>query len=246
MINSLKQMMPAGLKPRLRRWLIGHDIGTYYYAQYGEDIMLHRILSDLLGDPTRYRGVFVDVGAYHPVKYSNTYFFYKCGWRGINIDPRPGSMQLFEKIRPADINLELGVSDQEAVMTYYDLGEDSTMNTFSLQHLEALGMTKSIQRTVPVQTFRLSTLLDKHLTGNSIDLLNIDAEGFDFEILQSNNWEKYRPLVICVELSPVKTINDILDTPTYLYLKGMGYDVYTKNYITNKISSVVFVDSKRS
>ena len=33
-------------------------------------------------------------------------FFYKKGWRGINIDALPGSMDLFNKVRPNDINLE--------------------------------------------------------------------------------------------------------------------------------------------
>ena len=52
---------------------------------------------------------FIDVGAHHPMRFSNTYLFYKKKWKGINIDPLPGSMKLFNKLRPRDINLELGV-----------------------------------------------------------------------------------------------------------------------------------------
>ena len=31
-------------------------------------------------------GFYVDVGCFHPKKHSNTYFLYKRGWRGVNID----------------------------------------------------------------------------------------------------------------------------------------------------------------
>ena len=57
----------------------------------------------------RWQGFYVDVGVDHPRRYSNTYFFYKLGWRGVNIDAMPGSMNLFARIRPRDINLECGV-----------------------------------------------------------------------------------------------------------------------------------------
>ena len=86
--------------------------GTYY-SQEGEDILLSRIF----GEQTE--GFYVDVGAHHPRRFSNTCFFYKRGWRGINIDALPGSMKVFQKLRPHDINLELAVSEREQVLTYY-------------------------------------------------------------------------------------------------------------------------------
>lgn len=42
-------------------------------------------------------GIYVDVGAFHPTKFSNTHLFYLNGWRGINIEARPGSKKLFDK-----------------------------------------------------------------------------------------------------------------------------------------------------
>ncbi len=39
------------------------------------------------------------------------HIFYNQGWRGINIDARPGSMKLFDKLRKRYINLEIAVSD---------------------------------------------------------------------------------------------------------------------------------------
>ena len=52
-------------------------------------------------------GYYVDIGAHHPVKYSNTYLLWLNGWSGINIDPLPNVMALFDKYRPKDINLNI-------------------------------------------------------------------------------------------------------------------------------------------
>jgi hypothetical protein len=73
------------------------------YAQEGEDMVLRRIFED---QPL---GFYVDVGAHHPVRFSTTYFFYRRGCRGINIDATPGSMDAFRRLRPRDINLEVAI-----------------------------------------------------------------------------------------------------------------------------------------
>ena len=55
------------------------------YSQEGEDLILSRYF-----DGQR-EGFFIDVGAFHPIRFSNTYLFYRLGWSGINIEARPGS-----------------------------------------------------------------------------------------------------------------------------------------------------------
>ena len=66
---------------------------NYSWSQEGEDRILYRIFEQ---QPV---GFYVDVGAHHPKRFSNTYFFYRRGWRGINIDAMPGSMKNFEKLK---------------------------------------------------------------------------------------------------------------------------------------------------
>src|SRR5437868_6288327 len=81
------------------------------YSQDGEDLVLSRFLS------SENKGFYVDVGAHHPTRFSNTYFFYKKGWRGINIDAMPGSMIAFDKMRPRDTNVEAAISDNDSEIT---------------------------------------------------------------------------------------------------------------------------------
>ena len=75
------------------------------FPQEGEDLILSRMFD------ARSKGFFVDVGAYHPFRFSNTFLFYCAGWRGINIDATPGSMIAFDKFRPGDTNIECFVGD---------------------------------------------------------------------------------------------------------------------------------------
>jgi len=65
------------------------------YSQDGEDVVLASFYENM----KNYRGFYVDIGAHHPVRFSNTWMFYKNGWKGINIDPTPGSMKAFNVIR---------------------------------------------------------------------------------------------------------------------------------------------------
>ena len=101
--------------------------GRLSYAQEGEDLVLARILGTNTSP-----GFFVDVGAHHPTRFSNTYYFYRRGWRGINVDALPGTASLFQRARPRDVTVECGVGAQAGVMTYFVFNEPA-LNTFSEQ-----------------------------------------------------------------------------------------------------------------
>ena len=107
-MNSMKNIavkLVTTLFPRL-------SYGVRAYSSEGEDLILKRIFDK------KKKGVYIDVGAHHPFRVSNTYLLYKRNWTGINIDPLPGSKALFNKHRPKDINLEIGVSVVKQQLTY--------------------------------------------------------------------------------------------------------------------------------
>src|SRR5690554_6253894 len=93
----------------LRRWRsirdrYLRDFSRKSYSQEGEDILLEKLFEG------KNDGFYVDVGAHHPRRFSNTYLLYRRGWRGINIDAMPGSMAEFRRLRGRDINLEIPIS----------------------------------------------------------------------------------------------------------------------------------------
>lgn len=164
-------------------------------------------------------GFYVDVGAHHPQRFSNTHYFYLAGWRGINIDAMPGSMEPFNQLRPRDINLEIGVSEFAEALTYYAFDEPA-LNGFSKEVADRINENGRyhLQFTRPVPTRPLAEILDEYLpVKQTIDFLTIDVEGLDHAVMRSNNWEKYRPLVILTE-----TIH-ISPTSGAQFLRNLGY-----------------------
>lgn len=208
-----------------------NDYGLGSYAQEGEDILLKRIFE--------YRnindgGFYIDVGAHHPQRFSNTYFFYKRGWRGINIDATPNSMNLFNELRERDINLEFAVSDKLDTLTYYMFNEPA-LNSFdkNLSLKRNLLKNYSIIEKKDIDTITLENILDKYLPKNQdIDFLSIDVEGFDFQVLKSNNWLKYSPKVVLIEILS-KDIENMINSEVYIYMKNLNYKYYAKTVNTH-------------
>jgi FkbM family methyltransferase len=193
-----------------------------YYSQEGEDILLSRIFGE------QAEGFYVDVGAHHPRRFSNTYLFYKRGWRGINIDALPGSMKVFQKLRPRDINLELAISNKEQILTYYMFNEPA-LNGFSKNISEKRQNDRHrIEKTIEVSSFPLVTILDKFLPfGQQIDFLSVDVEGLDLQVLESNDWGKHSPNVILVEILE-NSLSTIENNPVYNFMVNQGYILIAK------------------
>lgn len=182
----MKKIIPASWHYALsnvKRRIFGYT----QYAQFGEDAVLLKLFKD------KNDGRYVDVGAHHPYRYSNTYLLHKKGWQGVNIDPNPHTMQLFNEARPGDKNICFGVG-RAGTLTYYRFS-DPAVNTFKKEEAEKW-KGKSFLKflgTADVEVKPLSELVE-----GPIDLLSIDAEGMDLEVLQSYDWKHY-PKVIVIE-----------------------------------------------
>lgn len=189
------------------------------YSQEGEDLILARLFKDKID------GFYVDVGAHHPIRFSNTYLLYLKGWRGINVDATPNSMREFEDIRPRDINIECLVSSKEDVAKLYLLNEPA-LNTPSLQLARQrtdLCDHYKITHEVDLPSRRLDSILNEHLPpGQQIDVLNVDVEGSDLDVLRSNDWTRYRPTYVLVELLNIPDVADNTDCITE-QLVGLNY-----------------------
>ncbi len=190
----------------------------FHYSQEGEDVLIDRILS-----PDKV-GFFVDIGAHHPIRFSNTYALYRKGWRGINVDATPGSMEMFKSLRPEDINVECAVSNGDTPMTFY-MFEERALNTFdpSLAQ-EYIESGCALDRTIEIKPRSLSSILKAHLpTEKHIDLLSIDVEGKELAVLHSNDWHLYGPDLIILEVLATPFTSLHLH-PTVSFLADKGYE----------------------
>jgi FkbM family methyltransferase len=192
-----RKLLPGSLKQQLRPYL-SSDMRHISYSQDGEDLMIASLLNV---NRHSHAGFFVDVGAHHPHSLSNTFFFYRLGWRGINIDAMPGSMKTFQRLRPRDLNIEAAVSNVPTPLVYYEFNHTG-MNGFisDIDALKADVPQIAVLNTRTIQAKTLSEILSSHLpAGQKIDFLTVDVEGHDLPVLQSNDWNRFRPSVVVVE-----------------------------------------------
>jgi FkbM family methyltransferase len=196
-MKRLKDILPLSLYEYLLNSYnkLFNDFTTKTYSQEGEDQILRKVFGK------RNKGFYIDIGAHHPKRFSNTYFFYKNGWNGINIEARPGSKILFDKTRPRDINLEFAISSESKELTYYMFNEPA-LNGFSTQNAANLKDHKEykIIREIKLNTQRLDSVLARHvIPTQNIDFMSIDVEGLDYDVIISNNWTLYKPKIILIE-----------------------------------------------
>lgn len=199
------------------------------YSQHGEDNILFCLLN------YKNSGFFVDVGAHHPQRFSNTYKFYKMGYRGINIDPMPNIKKLFDTERPEDINIEVGISDKKDFLDYY-MFEETALNSFDLntvEYFKKIYPDCKMLGTKKIELLRLDEILDENLPQNTkIDFLNIDCEGFDDKVLSSNNWNKYKPKIIIFETGQLN-VRQILEEKSTKMLEDLGYEFVAKTVLSS-------------
>ena len=198
--NAIKPLVPPAVWSYVRRsteHLIDDVFDPYRrtaYSQDGEDLLLHGLLG------AKARGYYVDIGAFHPRKFSNTYLFYKQGWNGINIDATPGSMAEFRRVRPRDTNLEMAISDVEETMLIHVYSNPVFNSVERARPPETEFATLDYLGTQAVRSMRLETLMERYLPKcQTIDFLSVDVEGHEINVLRSNDWVRFRPLYLCVE-----------------------------------------------
>jgi hypothetical protein len=206
-----------------------------YYSQSGEDMFIQKYLPE-------HKGTYIDIGSGQPIRGSNTYFFYKLGWCGYLIDPLLFNFKLNRIFRTRDVKILGAIAKYESTATFFELYpyEYST-----LVHERATYFSNKarvwIKDIYDVNTFPLSALT---LEMSPIDptFISVDVEGFDLEVLKSNDWVRILPRVVCVEApNPVITPTEIS-----VYLSKLGYEFVGlvgisnifvhKSYLVSRIS----------
>jgi FkbM family methyltransferase len=149
------------------------------FSQFGEDIVVGSLLRQK-------NGIYVDVGAFHPTLYSNTYLLYRRGWRGVVVDPTPNARTLFKVFRPKDSFYSVGIGNTSHAL--YHLFADPAYNTFDETQAklwQAKGVTLTGTREVNMRPLK-DILQEEKIS--SIDVLSVDVEGLDIQVLATHDW----------------------------------------------------------
>jgi FkbM family methyltransferase len=197
---------------------------TITYAQNREDVILAAFF------PGEEHGFYVDIGAHHPSNESVTKYFYNIGWRGINVEPNQKLCKLLDRERSSDININMGIADKAGVLVFREYPENDGLSTFSetrkkYHSKKGTSFTKNF-KDYPVRVTTLKKLL-KDQGVKSIQFLKIDVEGLEYEVLSGNDWNKYKPDIVCIEANHVlKDWRPILKDAGYFLVFFDGLNEY--------------------
>nr|WP_315149658.1 FkbM family methyltransferase [uncultured Flavobacterium sp.] len=205
------------------------------FSKSGDDIQLMKLINN------NAPGAYVDIGCWHPVKASNSYYFYVRGWKGICIDPNPELKVLYDKFRSKDNFINSGIGESGTSLEYFML-EESSMNTFSKDFLEKHQLESKVINKIDIPLFSLKEILDVNLDKNDrLDFFDIDVEGFDLEVLKTNDWDVYRPKVIVIE-SDMPLQNDIC-SDIVQYLELQNYRLIGKSIINGDLGNLFLISN---
>ena len=208
------------LKKLLRNLHILHSIYIKHkffikkksYAMDGEDTEVINYFKN------KTKGFYVDVGCYHPIHRNNTYLLYKKNWNGINIDTSQFSIDLFDYMRPNDLNYNCAISNKNEIIKLFYQKELSQLST--TESIQAEMVFQGNIKEKVIQAFTLDEILNKSKYKNSkIDFLDIDVEGADLKVLEGLSFEKFKPELICVEIHARK----IIESEIYKFLVDKKY-----------------------
>lgn len=205
-----------------------------HYSQYGEESVLDSFFSG------KEKGFCVDVGASDGELNSNSrYLIESLKWSAVLIEP---NKILFDhaknlyKNTPEVMLLNIAIHTKKGKMPLHLYGkwregddrpgQSSTLSEKFKQYIidrESSWEGSYINRYEDTPAIVDCVTLKSVLKDTpKVDFLSIDTEGVDMEVLKSNDWELYRPSLICSELMSMPE-KDIVQ-----FMSSVGYKTYTK------------------
>jgi hypothetical protein len=206
----------------------------------GEDL----IMDKLFGKQST--GYYIDIGAYLPIRSSNTFKFYLKGWKGVLIEPNPRFKFSTSVIRRRDKILSLGIdpslkeeSTEKKMYMYKGCPDNNTISEEAVKNnLELLGRKHDSElklKFVGVEFLIKNT----EIFNNEIDILSIDVEGIEEGLIESIvNVNKIIPKVICVEQIH-SSCEQIMRTNIYKTLLNNDYILLSKTVL-----SAIYIQKK--
>ncbi len=200
------------------------------YSQFGEDVTAANLLRNVT------TGFYVDIGAHHPLKHSNTALLHMRGWQGVNVEPMQEGIRLFDQFRPHATNVRAAIHNEHEQVTLYKFGRGLS-NTVIPDRAVALGRSHQATGEEVVPGLSLNDVFERYVpAGVRVNYMTVDIEGYDTEAVLAFDVARHQPDVMCVEIHRP----DLLclgDDPVVRHLVGNGYFPFAVN-----IYSLTFVN----
>jgi FkbM family methyltransferase len=201
------------------------------FSQSGEDIIVQYLFRQIkITSPT-----YLDIGTNHPIVGNNTYLLYLRGSTGVCIEPDPELCREIRKKRPKSKLLQagIGIDNQREAALHVFPPPYTGWNTFS--HEEAKKKEAEtgvrVKKTLNVPLLNINDVIRESFH-SAPDFLSIDIEGLDLAVLQTLDFQKHAPAVICAETIAFSTgrlskkQNSVID-----FLETKNYIAYADTYL---------------
>ncbi|MBS7698476.1 MULTISPECIES: FkbM family methyltransferase [unclassified Chelatococcus] len=211
------------------------DCGKVAFAHWGEDAVIDYLFRD------KPSGRYLDIGCFHPDLYSNTRLLHARGWNGVNIDPNPFMIEQFRQRRPNDVNLNVAVGKERGCLDFFVFHEWGSSNTLSPEFSDKIAESQNIQvqRRIPTQVVTLADVMEENFSQKAPDFMNVDVESLDLEVIQSNEWEKFRPTIIAVEDFDFDFAAPDA-SPIFRFMRSVEYKMISRTIFTSFFSEQGF------
>lgn len=197
-----------------------------HFGQWAEDVLVRKLFSK-----NQTKGVYLDLGAYHPFKHSNTAYFWLKGWKGINVDANPNTIHIFNKVRKHDINIWAAIIQNNQyndglrnidLMIAKNKDYSSGISATGTVHPQ-VSNDRQLTDKITVPTTCIQEIF-KNYNIEDIDYLNIDIEGYDSLIIKDYDFSLYKPKVITIEDYSIN-LQELIISDISIFLFSKGYDL---------------------
>ncbi len=203
------------------------------YAQLGEDLILYYVMQMFdIKKPS-----YLDIGAFHAKRLSNTYFFYKRGSRGVLVEPDPVLFRDLKKQRKQDVCLNVGVGCSSKKEADFYISSENGLNTFSHIEAEKRQGAVSINRIMKVPVTTINNIL-RNSCKVCPDIVSIDVEGLDEEIVKSIDFTTYRPAAFCIET--IRFIDQYKNSSITDFMLSQNYKIFADTNV-----NTIYIDAER-
>jgi hypothetical protein len=239
---KFRKLIPMPVK----RMIINQQFNRHYrrsYSQYGEDL----IICDFFQRYFDIKGNYLDIGAFHPKKISNTHILHTIGWRGTVIDLDDFKLKLFKRNRKVKVDtlarvVVPGFLDQSETYSVYKFKKPfSEIDTFVRQVAEEIKSSSGLEFLEDkIQAVGINNLLKEQ----KFNFVNIDVEGVDEDLILSLDFENINlpELIVFESWKPMSNSQSIVNLENngyvHLFTSGGSMGYFLKSSINNEQSII--------
>jgi FkbM family methyltransferase len=176
--------------------------------------------------PADFKGIGVDVGAYHATWISNTWIFEQEGWEIYCIEPNPHCIVGLNQSRNKVVQCAIGseyADNKDFFVVRLGHGPDRMAGGTGLLDAYPDNPEREVVK-VNVRTF--DWLVEKILKIDHVDYLSIDVEGTEMDVLKFADLDRWGVKVIVIE-------NIGEDVAQHEYLVSKGFEKLNRIYVND-------------